>query len=124
LQLSLGESTVSVVDLKGRHTRSTPQLSLATPKVEPEKIIRKGKTSQEGTSTAVPGNPGNFLNPSLQTPVAASNSHVIPSARVSRNLNFGSFPVNFSSPSLSLEGEIFDTLVSPQVVQWFKPRTL
>jgi hypothetical protein len=124
LQLAPGDSTVSVVAPKGRHTRSTPQLPLATPEADPEKIIRKGKTSQEGTSTVVPGDSGNLHNPSLKTPVVASNSPIIPSVGVSRILNFGSFPVDFSPPSLGLEGEIFDTPVSPEVVQWFRPRTL
>jgi hypothetical protein len=80
--------------------RSTPQLPLATPEADPEKIIRKGKTPQEGTSTVVPGDSGNFLNPSLKTPVVSSNSPVIPSVGVPRSLNFGSFPVDFSPPSL------------------------
>jgi hypothetical protein len=64
---------------------------------------------------------GNFHNPSLKTPVAASHSPIIPSVGVSRNLNFGSFPVDFSPPSLGLEGEIFDTPVSPEVVHGLNP---
>jgi hypothetical protein len=101
---------------KGRHTRSTPQLPLETPEADPEKIIRKGKTPQEGISTIVPGDFGNFHNPPSKTPVVASNSLIIPSAGVSRSLNFGSFPVDFSSPSLGLEGESFETPVSPDIM--------
>jgi hypothetical protein len=52
LQLAPGlhcfDSTVSVVAPKGRHTRSTPQLPLATPEADPERIIKKGNLSQEG----------------------------------------------------------------------------
>ena len=39
LQLAPSDSIVSVVALKGRHMRSTLQLPLATPEVDPEKII-------------------------------------------------------------------------------------
>jgi hypothetical protein len=108
---------------KSGRRRSTPQLHLATPEVDPEKIIKKGKTSQEGASTAVPGDFGNLHNHSLKTPVVASNSPIIPSVGVSRILNFGSFPVDFSPLSHALEGESFDTPVSPKVVKWLRPRT-
>jgi hypothetical protein len=92
--------------------------------VGPEEIIRKGKTAQKGTSTTIPSFSDNFHNPSLQTPVTISDSSIIQTTKVSRNLNFGSFPVDFSPPILGLEGEIFDTPVSPKVVKWFRPRTL
>jgi hypothetical protein len=108
---------------KGRHTRSTPQLPLATPEADPENIIRKGKTSQEGISTVVSGDSGNLHDSSLKTPVVASNSPIIPSVGVSRSLNFGSFPVEFSPSRPHLE-ESFDTPVSPEIVKWFRPRSL
>jgi hypothetical protein len=57
-------------------------LPLATPEDDPEKIIRKGNTSQEGTSIVVSGDSGNLYNPSLKTPVATSNSPIIPSVGV------------------------------------------
>jgi len=81
---------------KGKHTRSTPQLLLATTEADPEKIIKKGKTSQEGLSAVVPGDSGNLQTSSFETPVVASNSPVIPSVGVSKSLNFGSFLVEFS----------------------------
>jgi hypothetical protein len=109
---------------KRRHTRSTPQLPLATPEADPEKIIRKGKTPQEGIATVVSSDSGNLLNPYLKTPIVAFDSPIIPSAGVPRSLNFGSFHVDFSPPSLGLEGEIFDTLVSPEIVKWFRPMNL
>jgi hypothetical protein len=112
------------VSLKGRHSRSTPQLPLDTLEVDPKKIIRKGKFTHEGTSTVVPGDLDNLLNPSLKTPVDSSYSPVISFDGVSRNMNFGSFPIDFSPPILGLEGEIFDTPISPDVLQWFRPRNL
>jgi hypothetical protein len=104
---------------KGRHTRSTPQLPIVTLEADQEKIIRKGKTPHEGIATAVEGDFGKLHNSHLKTLVATSNSPVIPSTGVSRNLNFGRFHVDFSLSSLGLEGERFDTPVSPEVVQWF-----
>jgi hypothetical protein len=102
--------------------RSTPQLPLATPEADPEKIIRRRKTPQEGTSIVEPGDSGNFQKPSLETLEVASHSPIIPSVGVSRNLNFGIFPVVFTPPSLGLES--FDTPVSHEVAQWSRPRTL
>jgi ribonuclease HI len=124
LQLAPGDSTVSVVAPKGRHTRSTPQLPLETPEADPENIIKKGKTSQEGISTVVPGDSGNLHDSSFKTPVAASNSPFIPSVGVSRSLDFEIFPVELPPSSLHLEGESFDTPVSPDIVKWFRPRSL
>jgi hypothetical protein len=111
------------VATKGKHTRSTPQLTLATPEADPEKIIRKIKTSQEGTSIVVSGDFGILNNPSLKTPVVSSNSPITPFFGVSRILNFGSFPIDLSPPSIGLEGESVDTPISPKVVQCFRPRT-
>jgi hypothetical protein len=54
---------------RGRHTRSTPQLPLATPEVDPEKIIRKGKALREGTSTAELGISDDFHYPPIETPI-------------------------------------------------------
>jgi hypothetical protein len=123
LQLAPGDSIVSVVAPKSRHTRSTPQLPLATPEADPENIIRKGKTPQEGISTVVSGDSDNLHDSFFKTPVVASNSPIIPSVGVSRSLNFGSFPVEFSPSRPHLE-ESFDTPVSPEIVKWFRPRSL
>jgi hypothetical protein len=106
---------------RSRHTRSTPQLPLATPEADPEKIVRKGKALREGTSTVEPGISDNFHCPSLETPISASHSPVIPSVGVSRTLNFGSVPVEFSPPGLGLEGETLVTPLSPEIVPWFRP---
>jgi hypothetical protein len=109
---------------KGRHTRSTPQLPLVTPEADPEKIIKKGNTSQEGLSAVVPGDSGNLHNSSFKTPIVVSNSPFIPFARVSRSLDFESFHVELPPSSIHFEGESFETLVSPDIVKWFRPRSL
>jgi hypothetical protein len=118
---STGLTPLFQLALKGRHMRYHPQLPLATPEADPEKIIRKGKTPQEGTSAVEPGDSGNFHHPPSETPLVSSHTPIISSVGVSRALNFGSFPVVFSSPGLGLEGESFDTPVSPEVVPWLRP---
>jgi hypothetical protein len=109
---------------RGRHVRSTPKLPLATPEADPEKIVRRRKTPKEGTSVAEPGISDNFHHPPLETPILVSHSPVVPFAGVSKSLKFGSVPIDLSPPSLGLEGETFFTPVSPEIVPWFKPRTL
>jgi hypothetical protein len=59
----------------------------------------------------------------LETPISASHFPIIPSVGVSRILNFGSVPVEFSPPGLRLEGENLVTPLSPEVVPWSRPRT-
>jgi hypothetical protein len=108
---------------RGRHTRSTPQLPLATPEADPEKIVRKGKAPREGTSTVEPGISDDFHCPPLETPISSSHSPIIPSVGVSQSLKFGSVPVEFSPPGLDLEGEILVTPLSPEVVPWSRPQT-
>jgi hypothetical protein len=124
LHLAPGDSTILVVAPKGRNTRSTPQLPLETPEVDPENIINKGKTSQEGLSTIVPGDSGNLYDSSLKTPVDVSNSHFIPTAGVSKSLYFEIFPFEIPPSSIYLERESFETPVSPNIVKWFRPRSL
>jgi hypothetical protein len=108
---------------RGRHTRSSPQLPLATPEADPEKIVRKGKALREGASTAELGISDDFYYPPIETPISSSHFPIIPSVGVSRTLNFGIVPVEFSPPGFGLEGEIFVTPISPEVVPWFRPRT-
>jgi hypothetical protein len=105
---------------RGRHTRSHPQLPLATPEADPEVIIRKGKASEGETSTT---EPGNFPSPSVETPFSSSQLPSRPFSEVSRFLNFGSVPAEFSPPGLGLEGEILVTPLSPSIVPWRRPRT-
>jgi hypothetical protein len=124
LQLAPGDSTVSVVAPKGRHTRSTPHLPLETPEADPENIIKKGKASQEGFSATVPGTSGHLHDSTFKTPVAISNSPLLPSVEVSRSLDFENFPVEYSSFSPKLKEESFETLASPDVVSWFRLESL
>jgi hypothetical protein len=89
---------------RGRHTWSTLKLPLATPEANIEKLIRKVKALPEGASTIEPGVSDDFhLNP-LETPIFASPFPIILFGGVSRTLNFGSVPVEFSPPDLGLEG--------------------
>jgi hypothetical protein len=124
LQLAPGDSIVSVVAPKGRHTRSTPQLPLATPEADPEKIIKKGKSSQESFSVVVSGTSGQLPDSILNTPVAISSIPPLPSAEVSRNLDFESFPVEYSSFNPELKEENFEILASPDIVKWFRLESL
>jgi hypothetical protein len=59
---------------KGRHTRCTSKLHLETPEDDPENIIKKVKTSQEGLSAAAPGDFGNLHDSSFKSPIVVSNS--------------------------------------------------
>jgi hypothetical protein len=99
-------------------------MPLETPKADSKKIIKKGKTSQEGILIDVPGYSGNLHDSSFKTPIVASNTPFIPSIGVSIILYFEIFPIEFSPSGLHLEGEIFDTPVSPYIVKWFRPRSL
>jgi hypothetical protein len=105
---------------RGRHTQSHPQLPLAIHEGDQEAIIRKGKASEGETSTV---ELGNFPSPSVETPFSSSWLPSRPFSEVSRFLNFGSIPIDFSPLGVGLEGEILVTPLSPEVVPWRKPRT-
>jgi ribonuclease HI len=111
---------VIIVAFRGRHTRSHPQLPLSTPKTDPEVVLRKGKASEGEASTAEPGNPP---SPSVGTPFSPPQFLNRPFSEVSRFLNFGSVPAEFSPPGLGLEGEILVTPLSSEAVLWRRPRT-
>lgn len=102
LQFAPGDSTVSVVAPKGRHTRSNPHLPLVTLEVEPENIIKKGKDSQELFSAIVPGTSVHFPYSTFKTLVAISSTPLLPSVEISRNLDLEDFPIEYSyfSPKL------------------------
>jgi hypothetical protein len=108
------------VAFKGRHTRSHPQLPLATPEANPEATLRKGKASEGETSIAEPGNP---LSPSVETRFSSPQLPSRPFSEVSRSLNFGSVPAEFSPPDLGLEGETLVTPLSFEVVYQRRPLT-
>jgi hypothetical protein len=106
---------------RGKHTRSHPQLPLATLVADPEVIYRKGKASEGETPTAEPGNP---LSPSIGTPFSSPQPLSRPFSEVSRFLNFGSVPAEFSPPGLGLEGETRVTPFSSEAVPWHRVRTV
>jgi hypothetical protein len=107
--------------------RSTPHLPLATPEADPKKIIKKGKSSQEGFSTVVPGTTSYFPNSTFKRPVVVSSAPLLPSVEISRNLNLEDFPVEYSSFSPKLKEKSFESfkvLSSPDVVSWFRFESL
>jgi len=93
--------------------RSHPQLPLAMPKTDPEAVLRKGKASEEGVSTTEPGNPP---YPSMGTPFSPPQFFDRPVSGVSHFLNFGSVPVEFSSPDLGPKGQDLVTPLSPKAI--------
>jgi hypothetical protein len=109
------------VSFRGRHTRSHPQLPLATPETNLEVALRKGKASEEEASTAEPGNP---QSPSVGASFSPPKFLDRPHSEVSRFLNFGSALAEFSPPCLELEGETLVTPLSSEAVLWHRPRTV
>jgi hypothetical protein len=109
-----------IVAFRDRHTSSHPHLPLSTPKIDLEVVLRKGKASEEGTSIA---ELGNLPSPSVGTPFSPPQFLNRPFSEVSRVLNFGSVPAEFSSPGLGLEGETLVTPLSSKAVLWRRPRT-
>jgi hypothetical protein len=83
-------------------------------------VLRKGKAPEEEASNAETGNPS---SPSVRTLFSPPQFLNRPPSGVSRFLNFGSVPAEFSPPSLGLEGEILVTPLSSEVVPWHRPRT-
>jgi uncharacterized small protein (DUF1192 family) len=108
------------VAFRGRHTRSHPHLPLATPEADPEVVRRRGKSSAKEVSIA---ETGNTPSPSVRTPFSPPQFLNRPPSEVSRFLNFGSVPAEFSPPGLGLEGEILVTPLSSEVVPWRRPGT-
>jgi hypothetical protein len=83
-------------------------------------VLRKGKASEGEASIAEPGNP---LSPSVETPFSSPQLPSRPFSEVSRFLNFGSVPAEFSPPDLGLEGEILVTPLSFEAVYRRRPLT-
>ena len=98
--------------------RSHPQLPLATAEENPEVILRKGKAPQ-GESFATES--GISPPPFIRTPFSYSQLPSHPSFEVSRFLNFGSVPAEFSPPGLIPEREILVTPPSLEVVPQYRP---
>jgi hypothetical protein len=103
----------------GRHTRSHPQLPLATTEENLEVILRKGKAPQGESFTS---KSSISPPPSIKTPFSYSQLPSHPSSEISRFLNFGSVPAEFSPPVLESEGEILVTPPSLEVVPQLRPQ--
>jgi len=86
---------------RGRHTRSNPHLPLATPEADLEAVHRKEKSSVKEVSVT---ERGNTPSPSVKTPFSDFQLPSHTSSEVSRFLNFGSVPAEFSPPGLVSEG--------------------
>jgi len=108
------------VAFRGRHTQSHPQLPLATPEIDPEVVLRKGKAFEEEASTVEPSNPP---SPSVGTPFSPPRFLNRPFSEVSRFLNFESVRAKFSPLGLGLEGEILVTPLFSEAILWRRPRT-
>jgi hypothetical protein len=103
--------------------RSTPHLPLDTPKANLEKIMKKGKSSQEGFSATILGTNGNVLSSTSKTPVVVSSAPLLPLVETSKKLNLGYFPIEYYSFAPYLKEEIFENfevLASLDVVIWFR----
>jgi hypothetical protein len=81
-------------------------LPLATPEEDLEAVRRKGKRAAKEVSA---DEKGNTPSPSVRTPFSDSQLPSRTSSEVSRFLNFGSVPAEFSPPGLVSEGEILVT---------------
>jgi hypothetical protein len=84
-------------------------LPLATLEEDLEAVRRKGKRAAREVSV---DEKGNTPSPSVRTPFSDSQFPSRPSSEVSRFLNFGSVPAEFSPPGLVSEGEILVTPLS------------
>jgi hypothetical protein len=119
LQLAPGDSIVSALAPKGRHTRSNPQLPLVTSKVDPEKIIKKEKASQKKIYVAATNSSGQLHDSTLDTPVVISSKLCLPSAKVSKKLDFEEFLVEYSSFETDLKEESIGIFSSSDIERCF-----
>jgi hypothetical protein len=94
-------------------------LPLATPEDDSESVCRKGKSSVKEVSIV---KTGNMPCPSVRTPFSYSQLPSRPSSEVSRFLNFGSVPAEFSPPGLVSEREILVTPPSLEVIPRHRPQ--
>jgi len=83
------------------------------PKTDPEAVFRRGKASEEEASITELGNPPHPYVGALFSPPQFPDRHV---SAVSRFLNFGSVPVEFSSLGLGPEGQDLVTPLSLEAI--------
>jgi len=99
--------------------RSNPQLPLVPSKVDPEKIIKKGKASLKSFSTTTKSGSGQLPYSTLDTPVVLSSKIYLPSTEVSNKIDFEEFPIEHSSFQTELKEENIDILSSPNIEKCF-----
>jgi hypothetical protein len=104
--------------------RSNPKLPLATPEVDPEKLIKKGKASQESFFSTILGTSGHLPSSILNTPNVISSNPPLPSVEVSNNFDFENFHVIYSSFEPELKEEKFEILASLDIGKWFRLESL
>jgi hypothetical protein len=85
----------------------------------PNKIIKKGKASQKKISVAATSVSGQFPYSNLDTPAVLSSKIPLSSAEVSKNLDFGEFPVEKYSFDTELKEENIDIFSSPEIEKCF-----
>jgi hypothetical protein len=119
LQPTPGESIVSTLAPKGRHTRLNPQLPLVPYEADLEKIIKKGKASLRGFSATTTSPSGQLPHSTLDTPVVLSSKISLPSVEVSKKLDFEEFHVEYSSFETELKEENIDIFSSPDIEKCF-----
>jgi hypothetical protein len=119
LQLAPGDSIVSSLASKGRHTRSNPQLPLVPSKSDPEKIIKNGKASQKRKIVVATSASGQLSDSTLDTPVVISSKFSLPSAKVSKKRDFEKFPFEYSSFETEFKEESIDIFSSPNIEKCF-----
>jgi hypothetical protein len=98
--------------------RSNPQLPLVPTEDDPEKILNKGKASLKIFSAAT-SDFGQLLDSTLDTPVVLSSKLSLPSAEVSKKLDFEDFPVECSSFETELKEENIGIFYSPDIEKCF-----
>ena len=85
---------------------------MVPPEADPEKIIKKGKDSKKGFSAATTSASGQLPDSTLDTPVVLSSNISLPSAEVSKKLDFEEFHVEHSSFETELKEENIDIFSS------------
>jgi hypothetical protein len=119
LQLAPSDCIVSSLPPKGIPTRSNQQLPLVPSEAEPEKIIKKGKASLKSFYAATTSASGQLPDSTLDTPTVLSCKISLPSAKVSKKLDFEEFPIEYSSFETELKEENIDIFSSPDIEKCF-----
>jgi hypothetical protein len=97
IHLAPSDSIDSALVPKGRHTRSNPQLPLVSPVADPEKIMKNKKYSKKGFSSTTTSAFSYLLDSTLNTQIVLSSKLPLSSAKVSKNIDFEEFPVEYST---------------------------